>query len=126
MKNAGIILVSGGVLLIGFSLLTPLLFFLIEVCLDNSADGSILLQMEHAALSCIGLGLLILGSLFFRRKSLTIILSSVVAVLVIVVSYLTSVPAGFFGWIVTGGYYLALFTAFSAGIMLLHAQRPYQ
>lgn len=126
MKNSGTILLSAGLLLVGFSLLTPLLFFLIGFLLDKSGDGSMLLQMEHASLSLVGLVLLILGSIFSTRISLAVIISSAIAILVIAASYVVTTSHETFGWIVTGGYYLSLLTAFILAIVVLHMQHPSQ
>ncbi len=120
MRNSGIILLSAGVLLIGFSLLTPLLFFLIEAALNKSSDASVLLQMEHALLSCIGLALLILGSIFSKKISLPIIISSSVALLALAVSG----REGLLGLIITGCYYLSLLTSFGFAIAILHTSHP--
>ena len=122
MKNAGTILLSAGVLLVGFALITPLLFFLIGLLLDKGSDGSILLEMEYAPLSSLGLVLLILGSLFSAKFSLPIIITSGVAVLSMVGSYLASYPKGAFDWIVTGCYYLSLVIALSVGIAILNTR----
>ena len=122
MRNAGTILLSTGVLLIGFALFTPLLFFLIGLLLDKTGDGSLLLQMEYALVSFVGLALLILGSIFSQKVSATLIISSSVALLAIVVSGLE----GLIGWIVTGCYYLSLFTALGVAIGILHTRHPSQ
>jgi|GEM_PF-4556203 len=123
MKNAGTILLSAGVLLVGFSLLTPLLFFLIAALLDKTLDGSILLQMEYALFSLIGIALLILGSCFSTKTSMTIIISSVVALLSMVGCFLASNPKTVFDWIVIACYYLSLLTTLSMGIAILHKRQ---
>ena len=122
MKNAGTILLSAGVLLVGFALITPLLFFLIEVILGKTGDASILLEMEYASLSFIGLGMIVVGSFFSPKRSPIIIVSSVVAALAMVGSFLASNPKCTFDWIVTGCYYLSLITALSVGIVILHTR----
>ncbi|MDY0288707.1 MAG: hypothetical protein RBR15_07785 [Sphaerochaeta sp.] len=116
MKNASIILLSAGVLFVGFSLVTPLLFFLIGAMLDKSFDVSALLQMEYALIAFVGLLMLILGSIFSKKVSPTIIISSTIALLAIVVSPKVS------SFIVTGCYYLSLLTAFSVGSARLHRE----
>ena len=122
MKNAATILLSAGVLLVGFALLTPLLFFLIGLLLDKGSDGSILLEMEYAPLSFLGLVLLILGSIFSAKFSLPIIVTSGVAALSLVGSFLASNPKCTFDWIVTGCYYLSLLLALSVGIAILNTR----
>lgn len=118
MKNSGIVLLSAGVLFVGFSLITPLLFFLIGALLDKNFDMSLLLQMEYALIAFVGLFMLILGSIFSKKTSLTIIISSTVALLAIVVAPKLNSS------LVTGCYYIYLVTAISVGIARLHANKP--
>lgn len=124
MKNVGTILLSAGVLFVGFALLTPLLFFLIGLLLDKRVDGNILLQMEYALLSFMGIVLLSLGSVFSVKLSLPIIVSSVVASLSMVVSIYANKSRNTFDWIVTGCYYISLLVALGAGIAILHTKKP--
>lgn len=130
MKNTGTILLSAGVLFVGFSLFTPLLFFLIGALLDNSYDTSILLQMEYAFLSCIGVVLLVLGSILSLNVSLARILSAIISSSLVILAYVVSFAikdgAGLFAWIVTACHYLALVTAFGIGISILHTKHPDQ
>ncbi len=123
MKNVGTILLSAGVLFVGFALLTPLLFFLIGLLLDKRVDGNILLQMEYALLSFMGIVLLSLGSVFSVKLSLPIIVSSVVASLSMVVSIYANKSRNTFDWIVTGCYYISLLVALGAGIAILHTKK---
>jgi len=124
MKNVGTILLAAGVLLVGFALITPLLFFLIGLLLDKGSDASMLIQMKYALLSFFGLVLLIFGSLISTKFSLPIIVSSGVAILSMVGSFLASNPMCTFDWIVTGCYYLSLLIALSVGIAILHTRQP--
>ncbi len=126
MRNTGIIFLSAGVLFVGFALLTPLLFFLIGALLEHSFDLTILLGMEYALLSCIGLVLLILGYLFSAKWSPSIIVSSGIATLAMVLCLVASEPKGVFYWIVRGCYFLSLLTALGMGIGILHTKPPYQ
>jgi len=123
MKNVGTILLAAGVLLVGFALITPLLFFLIGLLLDKGSDASMLIQMKYALLSFFGLVLLIFGSLISTKFSLPIIVSSGVAILSLVGSFLASNPKCTFDWIVTGCYYLSLLIALSVGIAILHTKQ---
>jgi len=123
MKNVGTILLAAGVLLVGFALITPLLFFLIGLLLDKGSDASMLIQMKYALLSFFGLVLLIFGSLISTKFSLPIIVSSGVAILSMVGSFLASNPKCTFDWIVTGCYYLSLLIALSVGIAILHTKQ---
>lgn len=123
MRNAGTILLSTGVLLIGFALFTPLLFFLIGLLLDKTGDGSLLLQMEYALLSLIGLALLVVGSTFSVKFTTPLIVPSIVAILAIAGSYYAKEPKEIIDWIVIGCYYLSLLVAFGVGIANLHVQR---
>lgn len=120
MRNIGTILLSAGVLLVGFSFLSPLLFFLIEATLGTSGDTGMLLEMEHAAISFVGLLLLALGSIFSEKRSPLIIASSSLAGLALVSSFFVTDPKGAFRWVVTCCYYLGILTAFGAGIATLH------
>ncbi len=123
MKNVGTIILSAGVLLVGFALLTPLLFFLIGAVLDKNCDGSVLLEMEYALFSLIGLVLLVAGSLFTAKFSLSLIVSSGIATLSMVGSYLAINPRTVFGWVVTGCYYISQLIALSVGIAILHTRQ---
>ncbi len=120
MKNRGTILLSSGVLLVGFSLLTPLLFFLIEGLLGKGFETSVLLEMEYAFLSFLGLVLLVLGSIFSAKFSPSIIISSGMASLAMVGAQFASDPKGVFDWVITGLYYCSLLGSFAAGMVILH------
>ena len=120
MKNAVTILLSAGVLLVGFALLTPLLFFLIETYLGKGSEGSVLQEMGYALLSFIGLVLLVVGSLLSAKFMLPISISSGVAALSMVGFFLASNPKTAFDWVVTGCYYLSQLIALSMGIAILH------
>ena len=126
MRNTGIILLSAGVLLVGFALLTPLLFFLIGWVLDSTSDISILLGMECAPLSFLALVLLVLGSLFSRKHTLTIGIISVVATLAMVICLSPTFPKGTISVIARGCYYLSLLIALGLGIAILQGKRPSQ
>lgn len=120
MKNVATILLSVGVLFVGFALLTPLLFFLIGLLLNKIGDTSVLLQMEYALISFIGLAMLVTGSIFSAKFLIPTIASFAVATLAIAVSFVANSPKGIFDWIVIGCYYLSLFTALGMGIAILH------
>ncbi|NBK20651.1 MAG: hypothetical protein EOM68_01335 [Spirochaetia bacterium] len=122
MKNAPTILLSAGVLLVGFTLLTPLLFFLIGFLLDKHGNGSILLGMDYAFLSFGGLVLLVLGSLFAKRYALVIGITSGVATLAMVGCFYATEPKGLFDWFVSGCYYLSLLVALGVSIAILHTR----
>lgn len=126
MKNGGILLLSAGVLLVGFALLTPLLFFLIGFVLDNTIDGGILLGMECSPLSFLGLVLLVLGSLFSKKHALAIGIISIVATLAMVMCLSSTFPKGTISMIASGCYYLSLLVALGLGIAILHTKHPYQ
>ncbi|HKL59714.1 MAG TPA: hypothetical protein VJ863_07435 [Sphaerochaeta sp.] len=126
MKNTGVILLSAGVLLIGFALLTPLLLFLIGLVLHNTVDGSMLLEMECSPLSFIGLVLLVPGSLVSRKHSLGIGIASGVALLAMVGCLSPTFPKGIVSMIATICYYLSLFVALGLGIAILHTKHPSQ
>ncbi len=123
MKNASTILLSAGVLLVGFTLITPLLFFVIGLVVNNTSDTSIFLEMEYAFLSLIGMVFLILGSVFSGRFYLAIIIASVVAATAMVGSVLANYPKDTFGLVVIGCYYLSLLIALSVGIAILHTRQ---
>ena len=120
MKNSDTILLSLGVLLVGFALLTPLLFFLIGLLLKKGGDTGILLEMEYAFLSFIGIVLLILGTVFSARFLFPMIMVAVVASISLVCIFLASDPRGVFDWIVMGCYYLSLLVALILGMAILH------
>lgn len=123
MKNAPTILLSSGVLLVGFALCTPLLFFLIGLSLNNASDGSILLGMEYALLSFVGLVLLVLGSLFSKQHTLAMGITSGVAALAMVGCLSASDPKSVFDWFVSGCYYLSLLVALGVSIAILHTRQ---
>lgn len=123
MKNVGTILLSAGVMLVGFTLLTPLLFFLIGALLGKGSEGSVLSEIAHAHLSLIGLVLLVAGSLLSAKFTLPILVSSGVAILSMVCFLFASNPKTVFGWIVTGCFYLSQLFALSVGIAILHARQ---
>ncbi len=123
MKNASTILLSAGVLLVGFTLITPPLFFLIGLVVNKISDTSMLLEMKYAFLSLIGMVLLILGSVLSGRFYLAIIVSSVFAAMAMVGSFLATSPKDPFGLVVIGCYYLSLLIALSVGIAILHTRQ---
>ncbi|MBI9094101.1 MAG: hypothetical protein JEY71_04365 [Sphaerochaeta sp.] len=123
MKNAGTILLSAGVMLVGFSLLTPLLFFFIGALLGKGSEGSVLQEMGYALLSLIGLVLLVVGSLVSAKFTLPMSIFSGVATLSMVVCFLASNPKTVFGWVVTGCYYFSQLVALSVGIAILHTRQ---
>ncbi|MGB4405685.1 MAG: hypothetical protein WBI82_02380 [Sphaerochaeta sp.] len=123
MKNAGTILLSAGVMLVGFALFTPLLFFLIGALLGKGNGGSALQEMEYALLSLIGLVLLVVGSLMSAKFTLPISISSGVAALSMVGFFLANNPKTVFDWIVTGCYYFFQLVALSVGIAILHTRQ---
>lgn len=120
MRNIGTILLSAGILFVSFTLLTPLLFFFIDLLLEKSGDGAALLEMKYTFLSMAGLMLLVLGSVRSSKFPATIIVSSIVATLALVLSFFASDPRHVFDWIVIGCYYISLLIAVSVGIALLH------
>ena len=122
MKNLGTILLSAGVLLLGFSLLTPLLFFFIEALVGKGFDLDELLGMQYALLSSIALVLLVLGSKFSNKFSISITILSVMTALAMVGSFSASDPRGVLDWVVTGCYYLLLLIILGRGIIMLHRQ----
>ncbi|MDT4762684.1 hypothetical protein [Sphaerochaeta sp. PS] len=123
MRNIGTILISLGVLLIGFALLTPLLFFLIALLLGKASDASLLLGMQYALLSSAGVALVFVGSLLTSSVTLLLGFSFFFSALSLVGSLVAPLLNGtrdLFFQIAQMLFFASQLVALCCGIALLH------